>query len=139
MTDTLVAFGLGGGIGLTITGLVVGLSANRLARVGSNLEPPAGPRLEVPALMTIIGANVGVLSRPATHDHRLSAKEHDHCLSAERIATAAAALCAFVSRYVDLLADEVSPADRRRLSETTALMERACDSADVASGALREK
>jgi hypothetical protein len=98
-----------------------------------------GARQEVPSLVSIIGANVGVLSRPAKHDHRLSAEEHDHCLSAERIATAAAALCVFAGRYVDLLADEVSPADRGRLSEMAALMERACDLADVPSGGLRDK
>ena len=111
---------------------------DRLARFGFTLEARAGPLREVPALMSMIGANVGVLSPPAKHDHRLLAEEHDHCLSTERIATAAVALCAFASRYVDLLADEVSPADRRRLSEAAALMERACDSVHVVSGALRE-
>jgi hypothetical protein len=111
--------------------------ANRLARLGSILASLRAGQ-EVPSLVSIIGANVSVLSRPAKHDHRLSAEEHDHCLSAERIATAAAALCVFASRYAPLLADEVSPADRRRLSETAALMERACDTADVPAGALRD-
>jgi hypothetical protein len=112
--------------------------ANRLARLGSIVES-LGARQEVPSLVSIIGANVGVLSRPAKHDHRLSAEEHDHCLSAERIATAAMALSVFASRYAALFADEVSPADRRRLSQAAALMERACDMADVPMGALRDK
>jgi hypothetical protein len=77
--------------------------------------------------MSAIGANASVLSRPARHDHRLSAEEHDHRLSVERIATAAATLRAWAARYVDMPVEDVLPGERRRLSEAAALMERACD------------
>jgi hypothetical protein len=77
--------------------------------------------------MSVNGANVGLLSRPVKHDHRLSAEEHDHRLSSERIATAAATLSALAGSYADLPSADVSPADRRRLSEAAALMERACE------------
>jgi hypothetical protein len=77
--------------------------------------------------MSAIGANVAVLSRPAKHDHRLSAEEHDHRLSVERIATAAATLRAWATRYSEMAAEDVLPAERRRLSEAAALMERACE------------
>ena len=76
--------------------------------------------------MSANGANVDVVSRPAKHDHRLSAEEHDHRLSCERIETAAATLRALADRYRDLPAREVSPAIRRRLSQAAAQMERAC-------------
>jgi hypothetical protein len=77
--------------------------------------------------MSDIGAGVDVLNRPQKHDHRLSAEEHDHRLSAERILTAAHTLRALVARYDELLADDVSPAERRQLSEAAALMEQACE------------
>ena len=77
--------------------------------------------------MSAIGANTVVLSRPAKHDHRLSAEEHDHRLSVERIATAASALRAWAARYIDMAAEDVLPGERRRLSEAAALMERACE------------
>jgi hypothetical protein len=77
--------------------------------------------------MSAIGANIGLLIRPAKHDHRLSAEEHDHRLSADRIVTAAATLRALAARYFDIPADDVSPGERRRLSEAAALMERACE------------
>jgi ABC-type branched-subunit amino acid transport system ATPase component len=77
--------------------------------------------------MSTIGANVDVLNRPGKHDHRLRAEEHDHRLSAERIQTAAVTMSALVARYVDLPAVDVSPVERRRLSEAAALMERAAE------------
>jgi hypothetical protein len=77
--------------------------------------------------MSVNGANVGLLGRPEKHDHRLLAEEHDHRLSCERIVTAAATLSALAGHYADLASEDVSPADRRRLSEAAALTELACD------------
>ena len=77
--------------------------------------------------MSMIGANVDVLNRPAKHDHRLSAEEHDHRLSAERIITAALTMRSLAAAYIDVPADEVSPSERRQLSEAAALMEKVCE------------
>jgi hypothetical protein len=77
--------------------------------------------------MSTIGANVDVLNRPAKHDHRLSAEEHDHRLSAERILTAALTMRALAAKYFDLPTSDVSPAERRRLSQAAALLEKACE------------
>ena len=77
--------------------------------------------------MSTIGANVDVLNRPAKHDHRLSAEEHDHRLSAERIITAAQTMRSLAAVYIEVPADDVSPSERRQLSEAAALMEEACE------------
>lgn len=77
--------------------------------------------------MSTIGANVDVLNRPAKHDHRLLAEEHDHRLSAERILTAALTMRALAATYFDVPPSDVSPDERRRLSEAAAQIERASE------------
>ena len=76
--------------------------------------------------MSVIGTNTTPGHR-TKYDHRLSAEEHDPHLSAERIVTATVMLCDFAGKSADRPGDEVSPTEKRRLSQAAALLEAACD------------